>query len=261
LLPGGERREVMFEVAAEAYNRFMGRYSEPLAARFIDAAGVHPGQEALDVGCGPGALTAQLAARLGPSAVKALDPSSSFVEALRARLPGVEVTSGVAERLPYPDDAFDCALAQLVVHFMADPVAGLAEMARVTRPGGVVAACVWDLAKGSGPLSLFWEAVREVDPSAPGEESRPGTREGHLAELFTAAGLHGLEERKLTVRVAYAGFAEWWDPFTLGIGPSGAYLRGLDAAKRGQIRDRCAGLLPEGAFEVDASAWCVRGRP
>lgn len=251
----------MFEVAAEAYNSFMGRYSEPLAVRFIDATGVRPGQEALDVGCGPGALTALLAARLGPSAVKALDPSSSFVDALRARLPGVEVTAGVAEQLPYPDDSFDCALAQLVVHFMADPVAGLAEMARVTRPGGAVAACVWDHAGGSGPLSLFWRVVGEVDPAAPGEAGRPGSREGHLTELFSEAGLREIEESKLTVRVRFAGFADWWEPYTLGVGPSGSYLGGLDAAKRAQIRDRCARLMPEGAFDVEASAWCVRGRP
>jgi SAM-dependent methyltransferase len=251
----------MFEVAAEAYNRFMGRYSEPLAARFMEAAGVCPGQEALDVGCGPGALTAQLAATLGPAAVKALDPSSSFVEALRKRLPGVEVISGVAERLPYPDDAFDCALAQLVVHFMTDPVAGLAEMARVTRAGGTVAACVWDHAGGSGPLSLFWQAVRDVDPSAPGEAGRPGSREGHLVELFTQAGLREIEDSKLTVRVGFAGFSDWWEPYTLGVGPSGAYFGGLDAAKRERVRDRCAGMLPHGSFEVAASAWCVRGRP
>ena len=131
-----------FDVGADAYTRFMGRYSEPLAARFADLAGVRPGQRALDVGCGPGALTAELAGRLGAGEVCAVDPSESFAGAAGERLPGVTVSVAAAERLPFPDGAFDAVLAQLVVHFMADPVAGLREMGRVTRRGGVVGACV-----------------------------------------------------------------------------------------------------------------------
>ena len=135
-----------FDVAADDYGRFMGRFSEPLAMAFADRVEVRPGQRALDVGCGPGALTAELVRRIGAAQVTAVDPSAPFVTAVRARLPGVEVRSGVAEHLPFPDDSFDVALAQLVVHFMTDPIAGLAEMGRVTRPGGTVAACVWDQA-------------------------------------------------------------------------------------------------------------------
>ena len=133
-----------FDVTAAAYAAFMGRWSQPLALGFADLAGVRGGQRALDVGCGPGALTEQLVARLGSAAVAAIDPSASFVAATRERFPDVDARSGSAEELPFADDAFDLALAQLVVHFMADPVRGLAEMARVTRPGGLVAACVWD---------------------------------------------------------------------------------------------------------------------
>ena len=129
-----------FDVSADAYTRFMGRYSEPLAALFADLAGVRRGQRVLDVGCGPGALTAELAGRLGAGAVCAVDPSQPFAAAVAERLPGVEVSVAAAERLPFPAGVFDAALAQLVVHFMADPVAGLREMGRVTRPGGVVAA-------------------------------------------------------------------------------------------------------------------------
>src|SRR5437870_1016157 len=120
----------------------MGRYSEPLAAQFADLAGVRGGQRLLDVGCGPGALTAELVSRAGPDAVSAVEPSGSFAAAARERLPGVDIRQAAAERLPFGDAAFDVALAQLVVHFMADPVAGLREMGRVTRPGGVVGACV-----------------------------------------------------------------------------------------------------------------------
>jgi ubiquinone/menaquinone biosynthesis C-methylase UbiE len=117
-----------FEVSADAYGRFMGRFAEPLAVQFAALAGVSAGQRVLDVGCGPGALTAELARRLGPESVSAVDPSESFVAALRERLPAVEVARASAATLPFPDGGFDAVLAQLVVHFMADPVAGLTEM-------------------------------------------------------------------------------------------------------------------------------------
>ena len=148
-----------FAVGADAYDRFMGRYSIRLAPMFADLAGIVAGQRVLDVGCGPGALTSELVRRVGPGAVAAVDPSASFVAAAQARHPDVSVQPAVAEQLPFADDEFDAALAQLVVHFMADPVDGLREMARVTRPGGVVAACVWDHGGGCGPLALFWSAA------------------------------------------------------------------------------------------------------
>src|SRR5580692_8270026 len=146
--------------------QFMGRYSEPLAARFADLAGVRRAQRVLDVGCGPGALTAELVNRVGAESVSAVEPSASFAAAVRERLPGVDVRQTAAEQLPFPDGGFDAALAQLVVHFMTDPVRGLREMSRVTRPGGVVAACVWDHAGERGPLTAFWSAVRALDPDA-----------------------------------------------------------------------------------------------
>jgi SAM-dependent methyltransferase len=252
---------VSFDVGADAYGRFMGRFSEPLAAAFVALAGVQEGQRALDVGCGTGALTRELVARLGPDAVWAVDPSGSFVEAVRARLPDVDVRQAVAEQLPFPDDRFDCVLAQLVVHFMTDPVAGLSEMVRVTRPAGLVAACVWDHAGGAGPLSLFWRAVVELDPQAHDESALAGAREGHLAELFAAAGLHEIESSVLTVRLRFADFDEWWEPFTLGVGPAGDYVTGLDATRRDMLRSLCAAQLPHGRpFDITASAWAACGR-
>lgn len=247
-----------FNVPATAYARFMGQYAEPLAARFAELADARPGQRALDVGCGPGALTAQLVQRLGAASVAAVDPSEPFVEATRARLPGVDVRSGVAERLPFPDDSVDLALAQLVVHFMTDPVAGLRQMSRVTRAGGTVAACVWDHAGGGGPLATFWQAVRSIDPNAHDESDLAGAREGHLAELCDAAGLSNIESSSLTVRVPFATFADWWEPFTLGVGPAGAYVATLDEPRRELLRTRCEQLLPAAPFEIAASAWCVR---
>jgi SAM-dependent methyltransferase len=251
---------VTFDVTASAYDRFMGRFSEPLAAEFADLVAARPGDRALDVGCGPGALTAELVRRLGADTVTAVDPSASFVSAARERFPAVDVHRASAESLPFADDAFDVAAAQLVVHFMADPVAGLAEMARVTRPGGVVAACVWDHAGGGSPLSVFWQAVHDTDPSAPGEAELAGAREGHLTELFEAAGLDHVEAGLVSVVVEFAGFEEWWEPYTFGVGPAGAYVDRLDEADRQRVRDACAAQLPPAPFEVAASAWTVRGR-
>jgi len=250
---------VSFEVAADAYDRFMGRYSRGLSAQLADLAGVGAGQRVLDVGCGPGALTGELVARVGAGLVAAVDPSSSFVDATRSRHPGVDVRRAAAEDLPFPDDAFDAALAQLVVHFMADPIAGLTEMARVTRPGGIVAACVWDHAGDGGPLGVFWQAAREIDPATHDESQMAGVREGHLVELATAAGLVQVTQATLVVRVLHPSFEEWWEPFTRGVGPAGAHVAGLDAATREVLRARCHGALPDGPFEVEARAWAARG--
>jgi SAM-dependent methyltransferase len=250
-----------FEVPPAAYASFMGRYSVPLAVAFADFAGVHSGQLAIDVGCGPGALTDVLVERLGQGQVSAVDPSEAFISYAGARLTGVDVRRAAAEDLPYPDGAFDVALAQLVVHFMADPVAGLREMGRVTRHGGVVAACVWDHAGGSGPLSTFWDAVRDTDGEAEDESGLAGVREGHLGELAREAGLTVVEESRLTVGVESRTFEEWWTPYTLGVGPAGAYVAGLDDARRESLRQRCAELLPEAPFTVSASAWAVRATP
>jgi SAM-dependent methyltransferase len=251
---------VSFNVTADAYGRFMGRFSEPLAVRFVELASVRPGQRALDVGCGPGALTAELVNRLGPDAVSAVDPSESFVGAVRARFPGVDVRTGVAEQLPFTAGTFDVALAQLVVHFLTDPVGGLSEMARVTRTGGLVAACVWDHAGGSGPLATFWRAVREMDPDAHDESQLAGARKGHLASLCEAAGLTDIQAGSLSVAVRFETFDDWWEPFTLGVGPAGAHVGRLDEAERDLLRDRCAQLLPAAPFEIAASAWCVTAR-
>jgi SAM-dependent methyltransferase len=249
-----------FNVTADAYARFMGQYSEPLAVQFVELADARAGQRALDVGCGPGALTTQLVDRLGTAAVAAIDPSEPFVDAMRLRFPDVDVRSAAAEQLPFPDDSFDIALAQLVVHFMTDPVAGLREMARVTHPGGIVAACVWDHAGQSGPLSAFWQAVHDIDPDARDESKLAGAREGHLAELCETAGLKHIESTTLTVRVPFATFADWWEPFTLGVGPAGSYVAQLDDARRDELRARCADRLPPAPFEIAASAWCVKAR-
>lgn len=248
-----------FDVPADAYDRFMGRYSSLLSPQLADLAGVSRGQRVLDVGCGPGALTTELVRRVGPGAVSAVDPSEPFVAAARARHPEVGVEQAAAEQLPFPDSAFDAALAQLVVHFMRDPARGLAEMRRVTRAGGVVVACVWDHAGGQGPLSPLWKAARELDPHVEDESQLAGSREGDLARLFAASGLREVDETALSVRVEHPSFEEWWEPFTLGVGPAGAYVAGLDPRQRARLRERCRAAAPEGAFAITARAWTAYG--
>ena len=248
-----------FAVRASAYDQFMGRYSARLAPVFADFASMAPESRVLDVGCGPGALTAELLKRFGPASVSAIEPSEPFVTAARERHPGITVLQASAEDIPFGDATFNASLAQLVVHFMADPVAGLREMRRVTRRHGVVAACVWDHAGDGSPLSLFWEAVHQLDPRAEGEATLAGVREGHLVELFEAAGLREIVPGVLSIGVEHETFEDWWDPFMLGVGPAGAYVAGLGAPERAQLRERCRRMLPEPPFTVAARAWAARG--
>lgn len=248
-----------FDVAADAYDRYMGKYSVLLAPQLADFAGVRSGQRVLDVGCGPGALTSELVARLGASAVSAVDPSESFVAAARDRHPGVVVLQASAALLPFPARTFDATIAQLVVHFMPDPIGGLAEMARVTRANGVVAACVWDHGGGQGPLHLFWSEARALDPEVDDESGLPGVREGHLADLFDAARLGEIEATVLWVSLEHATFDAWWEPFTTGVGPAGSYLAGLGVERQAELRDRCRARVPTTPFVVTARAWAARG--
>jgi SAM-dependent methyltransferase len=251
---------VSFDVPADAYDQFMGRFSGPLAGQFAAWLRLVPGQRVLDVGCGPGALTEVLVAKLGAGSVSAIDPSESFAAAVRERMPGVDVRFGVAETLPWADDIFDCAAAQLVVHLMADPLAGISEMVRVTRPGGTVAATVWDFSGGTAPASAFWRGAREAASPAPGEADLPGAADGHLAGLLRQAGLGEVESGVLAVSLRFSSFEEWWRPFTLGVGPPGSYLASLDGEQRAAVRDACARLLPSGPFTMSVRSWTARGR-
>jgi SAM-dependent methyltransferase len=260
-MPGAET----FRTSAEAYDRLVGRYGPPLASALIGFAGVEPGMRALDVGCGPGALAAALAGRLGPASVSAADPSEPFAEACRARLPGVEVVVAGAEALPHADGSFDAVLSQLVVNFVGDAEAGVREMARVTRPGGTVAACVWDYAGEMTLLRAFWDAARDVDPerAAAADEGvvMRWCADGELAELWRAAGLRDVRFGSLVVSAAYAGFDDLWSPFPTGVAPSGAFCRALDDERRAALRDALLRRLGvgDGPFELSARAWAVAG--
>ena len=249
-----------FDVAGQAYDAFMGRWSRLLSAQLADFADVRAGQRVLDVGCGTGALTEELVARVGAEHVSAVEPSEPFVAVMRERFPSVDVRRAPVERLPFPDRAFDAALAQLVVHFMKDPVAGLREMARVTRPDGLVAVNVWDHAGQRGPLRDFWAAARTIDPEVEDESERAGTREGHLAELLEEAGLRDIESTAHTVELRHPTFDAWWEPFEHGVGPAGAFVGTLKPEQRTSLRNECRRTLSDGPIVISAVAWAARGR-
>lgn len=244
-----------FVVSPDAYGRYMGRYAEPLADVFAAFAGITAGAKVLDVGCGPGALTAWLLA--AGAEVAAIDPSPPFVDAIRQRFPALDARLGTAEELPYDTATFDAALAQLVVHFMTDPVAGIGQMARVTRPGGVVAACVWDGPMGA--LAPFWDAVHVIDPDAQDEALLSGAHKGHLTEIFDAAGLRDVVEDAIAIDVPHPSFEEWWEPYTFGVGPAGDYVQRLDDEGRGRLETVARERLGDGPFTVTATAWAARG--
>ena len=248
-----------FDVAAEAYDRFMGRYSRPLAELFVESARLPPEGRALDVGCGPGALTEQLAARFGETEVAGVDPSESFVAAAAARHPWADIRHGVAEHLPFDDGTFAATLAELVVHFMTDAAAGAREMVRVTRPGGVVAACVWDFAGERAPQSRFYAALGTIVSGVDDESRLVGAHAGELAALLRSAGCVEVEESELTVTVPYSSFEDWWVPYTFGVSPAGRQLAALPDLERDEVRERCRRLLPEAPFEITATAWSARG--
>ena len=252
-----------FLTSGNAYDGFMGRYSRPLAEVFADAVGVSRGSTALDVGCGPGALTGVLVGRLGTDAVFACDPSAPFVEECTTRHRGVDVRLGRAEAVPFEEGRFDVSLAQLVLHFVSDPEQAAREMLRVVRPGGVVAACVWDFATGMEMLRLFWDAALVIDPNAPDEaRTRRFGRHGEIVALFQGAGLEDIVETTLHVRTRYESFNEFWSGFLAGVGPAGAFCVALSDEGRAALREELFRRVgsPAGSFTLGAMARSAHGR-
>jgi SAM-dependent methyltransferase len=252
----------LFHVSGEHYDRLIGRYSGQLAVAFADACGVAAGRTALDLGCGPGALTTELVHRLGAASVAAIDPSEPFAAECRRRNAGVDVRVGSAESLPFADASFDAVLAQLVLHFVAGPETAASEMRRVLRPGGVAAACVWDFGGGMVLLRTFWEAALALDPQAPAEQqTRRFGRDGDIAALLGAAGFRDVVGGALDVEARYDGFDDLWSGFLGGVGPVGAYVQALTEDRREELRVALGRVLGErsGPFTLPARAWYAAG--
>jgi SAM-dependent methyltransferase len=254
---------VTFATTREAYDAYMGRYADRLAPLLIAFAGVQQGERVLDVGCGPGSLTEALAELVGPEHVAAVDPSEPFAAASAERVPAADVQVGAAESLPWPADTFDAALAQLVVNFMSDADAGVAEMRRVVGPGGTVASCTWDYSGGMTMLRTFWDAALALDSGTPDEALTMRYHDpDDLRQLWLRAGLEAVQTDTLVVEAPYRDFDDYWEPFTSGVGPGGAYCLSLDPDRRAALREECRRRLgdPGGAFTLSATAWAVKGR-
>jgi SAM-dependent methyltransferase len=253
-----------FQGAPGDYDRHEGRTSRRLAQLFQRGIGVYPGQTGLDVGCGTGGLTYEMAALLGPDKVRAIDPSAPYVEACREKVWGVEVTEGRAEELPYADGQFDIVLAQLVLSYLEDPLAGVTEMRRVLHPGGTVAACVWDVAGEMHLLRSFWEAASAVDPEGAepyDERNHPLRAQHELGQLWKSCGFGAVSLGQLEVTGFYRDFDDLWAPFPTGVGISGAYTASLDEEHQQELRGELFKRLgsPEGFFELTALALYVAG--
>jgi ubiquinone/menaquinone biosynthesis C-methylase UbiE len=244
----------MFNVSDTAYDNFMGRFSVRLAPVFADFAGIEAGQRVLDVGAGTGALTSELVRR-GAEA-SAADPSPSFVAALRERLPDIGVHEAAAEELPWPDEVFDAALAQLVLTFMRDAPAGIAEMHRVVRPGGVVAACMWDR-EGMEMLAAVNRTQQALESSRPTSEQLTNFRSREEIESLLGP---GVEMELLEVEAGYTGFAELWGSVLDGAGPAGVWAASLDDTQRAQAREELHRQVgePAGAFSLAGRAWAAK---
>jgi SAM-dependent methyltransferase len=249
-----------FDVAAESYDRYIGRYSRALAPRFLEFAGVEGGP-VLEIGCGPGSLTEVLAARFGAAQVAAVDPSAPFVAACRARVPGADVRIGGGESLPFAGGAFQGAFSQLVLSFVREPDRMTAELARVVRRGGVVVACTFE-ADGFALVRTFWDAALSFDPKAPDDATLPFRRAPELLDLWTRAGFRELRTGVIELEGRYADFEDLWSPLLFGIGPAGGYLMAQPEARRAELRAACFERLgrPAGPFTLPARVLAIRGR-
>lgn len=253
--------------SGDAYERYVGRWSRPVAAEFVRWLGLPSGLRWMDVGCGTGALASAVLAAANPAGVRGYDLSAEHVAAARARVPDRRAVFAQADATALPDaaDSCDAAVSGLVLNFVPDPARALAEMRRVVRPGGTVAVYVWDYAGGMQLMRVFWDAAVELDPSAAElDEARrfPLCRPRPLRALFDAAGLRGVRGREIDVPTRFADFDDYWQPFLGGQGPAPGYVMSLGEERRAALRERVRRSLPfapDGTIPLAARAWAIRG--
>ena len=252
----------MFTLSS-GYERYMGRWSRQLAPAYVAFAGPRDGERVLDVGAGTGALASALEAALGSSEITGIDPSAGFIDhaAGNAKSSRVRFEVGDAQKLRFADASFDHAMSMLVLNFIPDHNRAIAEMRRVTRPGGVVSSCVWDYGEGMESLRMFWDEVVALDPSAEPKHERNMklTRQGQLGALWKSAGLLNVQDKALVIDQAFKSFDDYWGPFLTGVGPGGTYVAALPEVKRQELASRLRKRFGDGAFTLKARAWCARG--
>ncbi len=259
-----------FAATAEAYEYLMGRWSQRLAGRFLDFVGVGEDETILDVGCGTGSLTLAVAERAKGTRVTGVDLSEAYIAFARSRTEDGRIAFETADAcaLPYADGAFDRVVSMLVLNFVPDAPAAAAEMVRVTRPGGTIAAAVWDLRGGFTVFRMFWDMAAALDPAAVEIRARyfagPYTRPGELAAAWTGLGLIHVVQDYATIRMDFDSFEDFWRPFLGKTGPAGSYIAGLSEGRRATLQSHLRAAYeagdPDGPRSFAATAWVCRGR-
>ena len=255
--------------SADGYEQLMGRWSQKLAPLFIDFAGVSDGDSVLDVGCGTGSLTFALPRAANIGAVTAIDFSPVFVAEARRRNsdPRIKIDQADACALPFPDDQFDRALSLLVLHFVPEAGKAISEMRRVVRPGGVVAAAVWDHLGGMPVMRMLLDTMAPLDERANKLRAKycfqPMMRPGEMKDGFLAEGMADVEETSLLIRMNYMSFDDYWGPIAAGEGPLGSYVASLNAEEKAKtskaVRAAYESGQPDGPRSFASVAWACRG--
>jgi SAM-dependent methyltransferase len=249
----------------EAYERLMGRWSRRVGEEFLAWLDLPKGLRWLDVGCGNGAFTEELIVRCAPVAVTAIDPSEDQLAYARVRSGAgiADFRVGNAQQLAFIDHSFDVAAMALVLGFLPDPAKAVAEMARVVRPGGWVAAYMWDLPGGGLPVAPIYKALRSLGSEAPLPPRPQDSTPRVMQDLWTHAGLESVDTRAIRIPVAFSGFDDFWDSNTIPVGPLGKSIAGMSATARdqlrAQLRDRLA-VARDGRVAYEAFANAVKGR-